>query len=122
MSSKSSKRAETALTTLDAAAKGFTVAVPIAKPALKALNKYTPQNSLKRGDRAQASTLDILEDTAEIMEPYQHNILQKGFDQYVVSSAYFSSLLTRPRQTPRYEERPGRSRTHRGFDEMEQVS
>lgn len=79
---------EVALNALDATADGVTTTAPFAKPALIALAKLTPHGALKRGDRAQASTLNMLEDTSDIMEKGMHNILQNGFDKYVVSSAY----------------------------------
>ncbi|KAF9814681.1 hypothetical protein IEO21_04976 [Rhodonia placenta] len=71
---------EVALNALDATADGVTTTAPFAKPALIALAKLTPHGALKRGDRAQASTLNMLEDTSDIMEKGMHNILQNGFD------------------------------------------
>ncbi|OSX65917.1 hypothetical protein POSPLADRAFT_1165912 [Postia placenta MAD-698-R-SB12] len=71
---------EVALNALDATADCVTTTAPFAKPALKALAKFTPHGALKRGDRAQASTLNMLEDTSDIMENGMHNILQNEFD------------------------------------------
>ncbi|EED81556.1 predicted protein [Postia placenta Mad-698-R] len=71
---------ETALNILDATADGVTIVAPAAKPAFKAIAGLSPWHQLKRGDKAQTSTLEILEDTAQIMEVDLHNILQTGYD------------------------------------------
>ncbi|KAF9814676.1 hypothetical protein IEO21_04971 [Rhodonia placenta] len=76
----SSTGVETALNILDATADGVTIVAPVAKPAFKAIAGLSPWHQLKRGDKAQTSTLEILEDTAQIMEVDLHNILQTGYD------------------------------------------
>lgn len=78
----SSTALETALNVLDATADGVTIVAPAAKPAFKALASLSPFKQLKRGDKAQASTLTILEEYSEVMNVGIHNTLQDGYDEY----------------------------------------
>ncbi|EED82304.1 predicted protein [Postia placenta Mad-698-R] len=80
-----SSTTETVLKILDASASAVTIATPALVPASKPVVKYfatlTPRSRLKRGDKAQAATLKILEETAEIMDRRTHDTLQQQYDR-----------------------------------------
>lgn len=88
----SSTALETALNVLDATADGVTIVAPAAKPAFKALASLSPFKQLKRGDKAQASTLTILEEYSEVMNVGVHNTLQDGYDELEETRAGLVSM------------------------------
>lgn len=61
---------------------GVTIVSPAANLALNALASLSPLEHLKRGDKDQASTLTILEETSGVMDVRVHNTLQNRYNEY----------------------------------------